>query len=214
MILIFGASGFIGRHVCAHFENQGKQVTQVNRTIYDMTQPDSLSGLDGYDNVDTVVWCSGFNRNDSIGNLNHDVYDTTMNVNTNSIVKSLDYLLSHNKINEGARLCVISSILEERGRINKLSYCVSKSAISGLVKASSITLRDKNILINSILPGPIDNEMTRNTLSSEELTKICPFFVNIDDVCRMCYLLCFENTSITGQSIKIDNGLTSKVVYA
>ena len=214
MILIFGSSGFVGNSISNHFKNKGKVVTEVTRHEYDMAQPNSLYGLKQYHDIEGIVWCSGFNQNDSIGSLNYDTYDMSMNVNANSIVKSLDYLLSNNKIRDGARLCIISSIMEERGRVNKLSYSVSKSAISGLVKASSITLYEQGILINSILPGPIDNVMTRNTLSNDELEKISPYFVNVEDICKMCYLLCFENTSITGQSITIDNGITSKVIYA
>jgi NAD(P)-dependent dehydrogenase (short-subunit alcohol dehydrogenase family) len=214
MILVFGPNGFVGSSISNHFKNRGKVVTAVTRNEYDMSKPNNLNGLNQYDKIECIVWCTGFNQNDSIGSLNYDTYDTAMNVNANSIVKSLDYLLSTNKIKNGARLCIISSIMENRGRINKLSYSVSKSAISGIVKSSSITLYDHNILINSILPGPIDNIMTRNTLSNDELKKISPYFVNIDDICKMCYLLCFENTSITGQSITIDNGITSKVIYA
>ena len=214
MILIFVSSGFVGKHVSNHFKTMNKSVTPVTRHTYDMSTPDSLDGLDCYDDIETIVWCSGFNHNDVIGALNYDTYDMSMNVNANSIVKSLDYLLSNNKIRDGARLCIISSIMEDRGRINKLSYSVSKSAIRGIVQASSITLYARNVLINSILPGPIDNVMTRNTLSNDELEKISPYFVNVEDICKMCYLLCFENTSITGQSITIDNGITSKVVYA
>ena len=214
MILIFGSSGFVGSSVSNHFKNKGKTVTEVTRKDYDMIEPNNLLGLKPYNDIEAIVWCSGFNHNDSIGSLDYDIYDTSMNVNANSIVKSLNYLLSNNKIRDGARLCIISSIMEERGRVNKLSYSVSKSAISGLVKASSITLYERDILINSILPGPIDNEMTRNTLSTDELEKISPYFVNVEDICKMCYLLCFENTSITGQSIKIDNGITSKIIYA
>jgi len=214
MILIFGSSGFVGSSISNHFKNKGKVVTEVTRNEYDMAHPNNLCGLKQYDDIEGIVWCSGFNQNDSIGSLNYETYDMSMNVNANSIVKSLDYLLSNNKIQDGARLCIISSIMEDRGRINKLSYSVSKSAISGIVKASSITLYERNILINSILPGPIDNVMTRNTLSNDELEKISPYFVNVEDICKMCYLLCFENTSITGQSITIDNGITSKVIYA
>jgi 3-oxoacyl-[acyl-carrier protein] reductase len=214
MILVFGSSGFVGEHVSNHFKTMNKTVTPVTRHTYDMSKPDNLGGLDCYHDIETIVWCSGFNHNDRIGSLDYQLYDITMDVNVNAIVKSMDYLLSNNKVKDGARLCIISSIMEERGRVNKLSYTVSKSAIGGIVRASSITLYDRNILINSILPGPIDNEMTRITLSSEELEKVSPYFVDVDDICRMCYLLCFENTSITGQSIKIDNGLSSKIVYA
>ena len=214
MILIFGSTGYVGNSVSNHFKTKGKVVTEVTRHEYDMSNPNNLKGLDSYDDIHAIVWCSGFNHNDVIGALNYDTYDMSMNVNANSKVKSLDYLLSNNKIRDGARLCIISSIMEDRGRINKLSYSVSKSAIRGIVQASSITLYARNVLINSILPGPIDNVMTRNTLSNDELEKISPYFVNVEDICKMCYLLCFENTSITGQSITIDNGITSKVVYA
>ena len=181
----------MGKHVSNHFKTMNKSVTPVTRHTYDMSTPDSLDGLDCYDDIETIVWCSGFNHNDRVGSLDYTLYDTTMDVNVNAIVKSMDYLLSNNKVKDGARLCIISSIMEERGRVNKLSYTVSKSAIGGIVRASSITLYERDILINSILPGPIDNEMTRNTLSSEELEKVSPYFVDVDDICRMCYLLCF-----------------------
>lgn len=214
MILLFGSTGFIGKSVYRHLSQRGKEVTKVTRNEYDMSHPDSLSNLQQYDDINTVIWCSGFNYNDSIGSLNHSIYDLTMDINVNSVTKSIDYLLHNQKINKGARLCIVSSILENKGRINKLSYCVSKSAIGGLVRASSVTLYEDDILINSILPGPIDNDMTKKTLSNEEYQKISPYFVNVEDVCKMCYLLCFDNNSITGQSIQIDNGLTSKIIYA
>jgi 3-oxoacyl-[acyl-carrier protein] reductase len=214
MNLVFGSNGYVGRHISQHLMNMNKRVTHVTRDMYDMSKPNNTQGLDSYHDIETIIWCSGSNHNDKIGSLDYNVYDTMMDVNVNGIVKSMDYLVSNNKIKDGARLCIISSVMEERGRVNKLSYTVSKSAVGGIVRASHITLYDKNILINSILPGPIDNEMTRNTLSKEELEKISPFFVNIEDICKMCYLLCFENTSITGQSIKIDNGISSKIIYA
>ena len=214
MILLFGSTGFVGTSVHEYLTTRGKDVTRVTRNDYDMTRPDNLSKLQKYDDVDTVIWCSGFNQNDRMGHLTHSTYDDIMNVNINAVTKSMDYLLYHKKIKKGARMCIISSILEEKGRVNKLSYCVSKSALGGLVRASSITLYEDDILVNSILPGPIDNEMTKNTLSKEEYLKMEPYFVDMSDICKMCYLLCFENTSITGQSIKIDNGLTSKIIYA
>jgi NAD(P)-dependent dehydrogenase (short-subunit alcohol dehydrogenase family) len=136
-----------------------------------------------------------------------------MNTNINGVIKSLHYLESTGRLVDGARLCIISSILQEYGRINKMSYCVSKSAIGGLVRSTSITLKERNILINAILPGPIDNEMTKKTLSNEEYRCMKKYFVELKDIFNMCKLLCFNNNSITGQSIKIDNGISEKVTY-
>lgn len=153
------------------------------------------------------------NTNDLIGTINSQLYDDIMNVNINSIVKSLDYFERSGKLMEGARVCIISSILQESGRKNKLSYCVSKSAIGGLVKSASITLKNKDILINAILPGPIDNEMTKKTLSTQEYEFLRNYFVSLEDIFNLCHLLCFNNNSITGQSISIDNGISVKITY-
>jgi NAD(P)-dependent dehydrogenase (short-subunit alcohol dehydrogenase family) len=77
-------------------------------------------------------------------------------------------MLREDKIAEGAKMVIISSIWEEFSRENKLSYSISKSALSGLVKNLSYDLSSKNILINNVLPGVIDNEMSRKTLSTEQ----------------------------------------------
>lgn len=207
--LVFGSTGNVGRYICSQLPN----AVPLSREHYDLSNPNDFSGLETFENIKCIIWCSGANTNDMIGTIESNVYDNIMNVNVNSIVKSLNYFESNHKLCSGARLCIISSILQERGRIGKLSYCVSKSAIGGLVKSASITLKNKDILINAILPGPIDNEMTKRTLSTREYDSLKNFFVSLDDIYNMCHLLCFKNSSITGQSISIDNGLSVKITY-
>jgi 3-oxoacyl-[acyl-carrier protein] reductase len=115
MILLFGSTGFVGSSVHGYLTTRGKQVTGVTRSDYDMLRPNELSNLQKYDDIDTVIWCSGFNQNDRMGILTSSVYDDIMNVNINAITKSMDYLLHHKKINNGARMCIVSSILEDMG---------------------------------------------------------------------------------------------------
>ena len=207
--LVFGSTGSIGSYIHDRIDNS----VGVTRQDYDLSNPDDFSGLEKFNDVKCVIWCTGMNCNDTITNMDVCTYDKMMNTNINGVVKSLHYLESTGRLVDGARLCIISSILQESGRINKMSYCVSKSAIGGLVRSSSITLKDRDILINAILPGPIDNEMTKKTLSNEEYWCMKKYFVELEDIFNMCHLLCFNNNSITGQSIKIDNGISEKVTY-
>ena len=72
---------------------------------------------------------------------------------------------------------------------------VSKAALGGLVRSVAIDLRSKNILVNSILPGPIDNEMTRNALSDAQIQSL-PGFVNMNDIIELVNYLCFKNNSM------------------
>jgi GDP-L-fucose synthase len=52
-ILVTGASGFLGTHLCRHLEQQGRQLTRVNSRNCDLTRADSLRQFDGerYDQI-------------------------------------------------------------------------------------------------------------------------------------------------------------------
>jgi NAD(P)-dependent dehydrogenase (short-subunit alcohol dehydrogenase family) len=111
-------------------------------------------------------------------------------------------------------MVIVSSIWEKYVRENKLSYTVSKSALGGLVRSLSCDLSDKNILINNILPGVIDNEMSQKTLSREQIYSVKNHLkfdrlINLDDIFKTIKFLTLDNSAITGESIKIDLGFTS-----
>jgi len=73
-------------------------------------------------------------------------------------------------------------------------------------------------LINNILPGVIDNDMSRKTLTEEQFNYIKNYMnfnrlINLDDVYKSVKFLVTENSGITGQSIKVDLGFTNLRKY-
>ena len=69
-----------------------------------------------------------------------------------------------------------------------------------------------------MLPGPIDNEMTISTLSTEQIQNISEYtgfnrLVTLDDVYNTVNFLLVFNTGISGQSIKVDLGFTTIKKY-
>lgn len=223
-ILVFGGTGSIGSKIVNELNILGynvfiatskkENINKENNTIY--VGIDELKNLDEIGSIDGVVWAQGANINDNIekvGNLEH-----LINTNVLFIVKTLEYMLSKKIINEGANLVIISSIWEKLSRDNKLSYSISKSALSGLVKSAAYELSSKNIRINNVCPGPIDNEMTNKTLSIEQLEYLKNYMkfgrlVSLDDVWRVVKFLIMENTGITGQSIIVDLGFCAIKKY-
>jgi NAD(P)-dependent dehydrogenase (short-subunit alcohol dehydrogenase family) len=136
-----------------------------------------------------------------------------MNANVKFVLLTLNYLLNHNKINNNSRLVIISSIWEEFTRENKLSYSISKAALAGLVKNVAYDLSKHNILINNVLPGVIDNEMSQKTLTPEQFNYIKNYMdfnrlITLNDIYKTVKFLTTENTGMTGQSIKVDLGFT------
>ena len=218
-ILIFGATGSIGNYIYNSFkkniENNVKGTTsKINdNNEYINVSLDNLDNLKNLNNIDIIVWCHGYNFNDNIYEFNEEEYMKIMNTNILFIIKTLNFLLINNKINDNSKMVIISSIWEDYTRDNKLSYSISKSALSGLVKNVSYDLSKKNILINNVLPGVIDNEMSRKTLKEEQINYIKNYLyferlVDLEDVFRTVKFLTVENTGITGESIKVDLGFT------
>jgi len=226
-ILIFGSSGSLGKHIYNSFIEKGifnvyGTTTNIMNTsntpnIIPVTI-DNLNSLLQLDNLDIIVWAQGKNCNDNIETIEENMFSKILEANVVFITKTLQFLLDNNKINDNAKMVIISSIWEKHTRENKLSYSISKAALSGLVKNVSYDLGKKNILINNVLPGVIDNEMTRQTLKPEELQYITQYthfnrLVRLDELFNTIYFLVVENTAITGQSIVVDLGFSNIIKY-
>ena len=196
-ILLFGSTGNIGSTILESL--CGKGTIFCGSRAYDSQDIPAL---------DVVIWAQGANMNDTIGQLDQHRFDQVMDANLYFIIRSLDYLLKTQKLKDGARLCIISSVWQDSiARPNKFSYTVSKAGVGGLVRSAAVDLKSRDILINVILPGPIDNEMTRSALTPEQIEKL-PGFTDARDICQLIDYTCFNNTSMTGQSLVVDHGFS------
>ena len=222
--LVIGASGAIGSAVVEQFVQNKFQVWTSSRSISaNGNQQLQLLGRSNADrkslqdapNFDAVVWAQGANLNDNITDVEDDAFAELMQANVGFVVSTMSSLLDSKKITNGARLCVVSSIWQQAIRPNKLSYSITKSALSGLVQSAALDLADQNILVNAILPGVLDTPMTRSVLSSEQINSVASRtgftrLVSPQEVAVLCHFVCSEsNTTLTGQSLVADLGFSN-----
>jgi NAD(P)-dependent dehydrogenase (short-subunit alcohol dehydrogenase family) len=218
--LIFGATGSIGNYIFDSLIKEGHHVIGTTSSLEKIKENiiyvnnNNLESLNLIENIDTIVWAHGYNFSDNILTFDNNNFDKIIDANVTFILKTLNYLLVNNKINDNGKLVIISSIWEEFTRENKLSYTISKSALSGMVKNLAYDLSSKNILINNVLPGVIDNEMSRKALSETQMNNVknqMKFgrLITLDDVYKTVRFLIIDNNGITGQSIKVDLGFTN-----
>jgi hypothetical protein len=225
-VLIFGANGSIGNYIFTQFSNEKEKYKVVGTTsnnektseniIY--VANNSLEKLLHIKDIDIVIWAQGHNFNDNIDSFNKNNFEQMIDGNVSFILYTLNFLLKNNKIMQDAKMVIISSIWENFSRENKLSYSITKSALSGLVKNVAFDLSKKNILINNVLPGVIDNEMSQKTLSEKEFNYVKNYMnfgrlITLDDVHKTIKFLVVENTGITGQSITVDLGFANLRKY-
>lgn len=129
------------------------------------------------------------------------------------------YFLTQNIIStmsEGGKIINISSIFGNISKEFRSLYSTTKFGIKGFTKSLSIECATKNILINTVSPGFTNTELTKNSLSleqMEDLKKTIPLnrFAETNEIAELVYFLGSEkNTYITGQDFVIDGGFTIK----
>lgn len=224
--LVLGASGAIGGAIVRRFAAAGMAVLAASRRG---AAPEGASASVAWDPLngqalptavaegeafDAVVWAQGANANDSVYDVDLARHRALYDANCTSILASLQALLAAGRLARGARLVVISSIWQNIARQNKLSYCMSKAALQGLVMSASVDLARDGILINAVLPGALDTPMTHANVPAESLARLqnATYFhklATLDDVSNLAWFLCSpDNTGITGQFIAADLGFS------
>ncbi len=226
-LLVFGASGAIGSAICDAAKQRGWRVTGVAR--HWPHQPESgieTLSLDplasAFDSTvlgrvapfDAVCWAQGANLNDSVYDVDLARHLEIYQANVVYILSTLKILLTADMLSPAARMCVISSIWQNLARQSKLSYCVSKAALQGLILSASADLAKDGHLINAVLPGALETPMTRRNLAPEQIDRLSHAvgfnrLPSLGDVASIaCYLCSSENTGITGQFIAADLGFS------
>lgn len=226
-LLVFGATGAIGHAVTSAAITRGWRVTAVSRSHPESIPEDlnhlTLDPLAKAFNPErlrnelpytAICWAQGANLNDSVYSVDVDKHLEIYNANVTYILVTLKALLEFHLLAPSTRMCVISSIWQNLARQSKLSYCISKSALQGLVLSASADLAPEGHLINAVLPGALDTPMTRRNLTAEQINSLtaATAFGRLPSLTDVASLVCFlcspENTGITGQFIAADLGFS------
>ncbi len=227
-LLLFGASGAVGQAVADMACAGGWSVTGVSRSQRPDTADRSWVHYDpareGFSPTDfaphgpfdAVCWAQGANQQDSVLDFDAAASAALYETNCLYIARSLNALLAANLLSAaGARLCVVSSIWQERARQSKLSYMMTKAALGGFVRSASVDLAADGHLINAVLPGVLDTPMTHAALAPEQVERVkqaTPFSAlpTPEGIARLVGFLCSDqNTVVTGQSVTADLGFSN-----
>jgi NAD(P)-dependent dehydrogenase (short-subunit alcohol dehydrogenase family) len=226
-VLIFGATGALGSAIHARFVKANWNIycavrspsTLPHSFLLPITR-DHLPAEIAAVEFDAVIFAQGTNTNDSVISGQTQELLRVFEGNVVAITEATAGLMHHNKIKQGARIVILSSLWELSTRQEKMSYTVSKAAVGGLVRSMAVDLgRAKGILVNGILPGIVKTPMAEKLLTASQIANVenaTPVgrLVTPEDVGNSAYLLASEsNTAISGQSIFVDNAFSvSRVI--
>ena len=214
--------------ITGHDEEELKQVQEhyiangiMNIQYYhlEFTDDDSLNaflkGISGIERLDICINNAGTNRNNYIDETLIDDYNYLQQVNLKApflICREISKIMK--KQNYG-RIVNIASIWGVISRPKRSIYSLTKFGLVGLTKAMAADLAPHGVLVNAVSPGFTLTELTRNTVTEEEikvLSDMIPMqrFAEPEEISKIVLFLSSSlNTYVTGQNIIIDGGFTS-----
>lgn len=104
----------------------------------------------------------------------------------------------------------ISSVAGVIGTPRQVNYASAKAGIIGLTKSLAKEVGAYNIRVNSVAPGYIETDMTKDLKGKENLLKLIPSgrFGEPEEVAKAVSFLASDKAKyITGQVVKVDGGL-------
>lgn len=215
--LVFGATGSIGSEIVEVLRSQGDTVIEANRTLeraghLSLNRDDWGSEAKNLGPFAGLVWAQGVNSSETVMTASKDNILGAFEANVVFVAETLKQLFEAGALKKPCRAVVLSSIWQQSSRSSKLSYSISKSALSGLVKSIAIDLASSQFSINAVLPGVLETKMTRAQLTSQQLESVQNRtlggqLVTIRQIANVVsWLLSEQSSGINGQFITVDNG--------
>ena len=168
--------------------------------------------------VDAVVLNAGIGRMLPVEAVDEATYDEHFAVNVKGPFFTLQKLLP--LIEPGGSIIFITSVGSHIGAPNWSVYTATKGALMAMVRALAVELAPRNIRVNSVSPGPIDNaafakldlppgELDQFKASIPQRIPLGRFGVEEEIARGVAFLASPEASFITGADIRIDGGMAA-----
>jgi len=123
-------------------------------------------------------------------------------------------VIKYMMINNLGRIINISSIVAKSGYKGTVAYSSTKSGLEGMTRSLSRELGGRNITVNSVAPGYMKTDLTKNMDPNKlkQIIRRTPLgrAGDVEDVVGLVHFLLKKEASfISGQTILVDGGLSS-----
>ena len=164
--------------------------------------------------VDILINNAGINKIGEFESINMKDFDRILQVNLRAPFQLCQAVIPNMKANNWGRIVNLTSIFGNVSKEYRALYSSSKFGLDGMTAALSAEVSEFGILANSVGPGFIDTDLTRNVLGDKGIAKIQKSIPmkrlgRVDEIASLVsWLVSEENTYISGQNLMIDGGFS------
>ena len=147
-----------------------------------------------------------------------EIWDRTLDINLRGVFLCLKYEMKY--MIEQKYGCIVntSSVGAVKPVPGFCAYTASKAGLNGMTKTAALEGAEHNVRVNTIMPGPTQNTLLHEYLTSAEpgkraeMENIIPLhrIADPEDMAEAVIWLCSDAASfITGQCLPVDGGMTA-----
>ena len=163
-----------------------------------------------YDHIDVLVNNAGINRPADFDKQTEKEWQEVIDVNLTGVFRCCQEVLPF--ISDYGRIINIGSLSGEYGGPRTPSYACAKMGIMALTHNLARFLAPRNICVNTLSPGAIENEFTKKTMSPQVRDMVLPMtllkrFGRVDEVVGAAVFLASDESSyMTAQTLSVNGG--------
>lgn len=195
----------------------GVDVLAIQTDVTDSSSVDAAIAqvLEHFGTIDAVVNCAGNSRPGPTAEVSDGDWTGVMGVHVDGAFRVCRAAFPALKESQGA-IVNISSIAGTLGMPGRASYNTAKHAINGLTKSLAVEWAEHGIRVNAVAPGYIETALTLKQIGEgildptpvNERTPLNRWGKPSEIADCICFLATEASSYITGQSIRVDGGMS------
>jgi 3-oxoacyl-[acyl-carrier protein] reductase len=161
--------------------------------------------------IDVLVNNAGMVRDNLLAMLDEEDVRIVMETNVGGVFNVTRAVVPHMVSRRAGKIINLSSVAGEKGGRGQTNYAASKGAINALTRSLAVELASRRITVNSVAPGVIDTEMSREVRErAGDEVKSRILLRRFGTAQEVAYAVCFLASRyadyVTGQVLHIDGG--------
>ena len=225
-VLVTGSTGAIGE-ACAryfhdngyfvylHYRSQESKAKEIQSELenseilgFDIVDKENVLAKLGSLEIDVLVNNAGITKDNLFFFMEDKEWNDVINTSVNGTYNVTKAVLKNMISNKRGSIINVASVSGLVGNTGQTNYSAAKGAMIAFTKALSQEVARYKIRVNTVAPGLIESDMTKD-LPLKDLKKTIPLrrIGKAEDVAETIFFLGDKASYITGETINISGGM-------
>ena len=198
--------------ITEYLKDSGGKGMMLNVTDADSIKSVIKAVTDDVGKISILVNNAGITRDNLLMLMKDDQWDDILQTNLTSIFRMSKAVIRPMMKARTGRIINIGSVVGATGNPGQTNYSAAKAAVLGFTKSLAREIGSRNITVNTVAPGFIDTDMTKDLPDEQRNALISQIPLNKlgdpQDVANaVAFLASADAAYITGETINVNGGM-------